>query len=95
MVIFNSYVSHCRSVNKNGGQQWFLPFPGQQIQKIVEIPTVQEVVEEQEVPEVQVINKVVEVPQADEHVRNTVWEQRSSATFLAGTFRCSQISQHF
>ena len=36
---------------------------GHQIQKIVEIPTVEEVVEEQEVPEIQVVNKVVEVPQ--------------------------------
>ena len=33
------------------------------IQKVVEIPTVQEVVEEQEVPEVQVVNKIIEVPQ--------------------------------
>ena len=55
-------------------------FPGQQIQKIVEIPTVQEVVEEQEVPEVQVINKGVEVPQAwDANVRNT-----SSSTHIPG-----------
>ena len=44
--------------------------PGQQIQKIVEIPTVQEVVEEQEVPEVQVINKVVEVPQVRQLLRS-------------------------
>eukprot|EP00913_Durusdinium_trenchii_P030297 g28382.t1 len=49
--------------------------PGQVKQQIVEIPTVQEEIVEQEIPEVQMVQKVVEVPQVVQQQVEQIVEQ--------------------